>query len=352
MMSEIRLHNTFTNRLELLEPMHPGEVRIYTCGPTVYDYAHIGNFRTFVFQDVLRRFLLSRGLRVMQVMNLTDVDDRIIQNAAAAGVSIREYTEKYVEAFLADMDSLHLERPEEIVRATDHIEDMVTLIERLQKKGMTYTSDGSIYFRIATFPEYGKLSKIDLGGMKAGARVDTDRYEKDDARDFALWKAPKPGEHFWETRIGPGRPGWHIECSAMSMKYLGETLDIHTGGVDLTFPHQENEIAQSEAATGHPFAKMWLHAEHLIINGEKMSKSLGNFFTLRDLFKKGQKPSTIRYALLSVPYRRQLNFTEEALKAAESSIVRLRNFVVRLKTAQFAAGSNPELAKRVEKAEN
>ena len=351
MMNEIRLHNTLTNRLEPLEPLHPGEVRIYTCGPTVYDFAHIGNFRTFVFQDVLRRFLRARGLRVMQVMNLTDVDDRIIQNAAAAGVSIREYTEKFVEAFLADMDSLHLERPEEIVRATDHIEDMVTLIERLQKKGMTYTSDGSIYFRIATFPEYGKLSKIDLGGMKAGARVDTDRYEKDDARDFALWKAPKPGEHFWETRIGPGRPGWHIECSAMSMKYLGDTLDIHTGGVDLAFPHHENEIAQSEGATGHKFVRLWLHAEHLIIDGEKMSKSLGNFFTLRDLFAKGRKPSTIRYMLLSVPYRRQLNFTADGMTQAENSVERLRNFFARLKSEKFGDGSNPEIGKRATQAE-
>ena len=350
-MSEMRLHNTLTNRLEPLQPQRPGEVRMYTCGPTVYDFAHIGNFRTFVFQDVLRRFFRSRGLRVMQVMNLTDVDDRIIQNAAAAGVSIREYTEKFVQAFLADMDSLHLEMPEEIVRATDHIEDMVALIERLQKKGMTYTSDGSIYFRIAMFPEYGKLSKIDLGGMKAGARIDTDRYEKDDARDFALWKAPKPGEHFWETRIGPGRPGWHIECSTMAMKYLGETLDIHTGGVDLTFPHHENEIAQSEAATGHRFVNLWLHAEHLIIDGEKMSKSLGNFFTLRDLFAKGRKPSTIRYLLLSVPYRRQLNFTTDGLTQAENSVERLRNFFSRLKTERFADGSNPEINKRAAQAE-
>jgi cysteinyl-tRNA synthetase len=350
-MTEIRLHNTMTNRLEALEPLHAGEVRIYTCGPTVYDFAHIGNFRTFVFQDVLRRFLRARGLRVMQVMNLTDVDDRIIQNASAAGVSIREYTEKYVQAFLEDMDALHLEKPEEIVRATDHIEDMVTLIERLQKKGMTYTSDGSIYFRIATFPEYGKLSKIDVGGMKAGARVDTDRYEKDDARDFALWKSPKPGEHFWETRIGPGRPGWHIECSSMSMKYLGDTLDIHTGGVDLTFPHHENEIAQSEGATGHKFVRLWLHAEHLIIDGEKMSKSLGNVLTLRGLFEKGRKPSTIRYLLLSVPYRRQLNFTADGLTQAENSVARLRNFFARLKTEQFADGSNPEVEKRAAKAE-
>jgi len=350
-MNEIRFHNTLSNRLEALAPLHPGEVRIYTCGPTVYDFAHIGNFRTFVFQDILRRFLLSRGLRVMQVMNLTDVDDRIIQKAAEAGVSIREYTEKYIEAFLADMAALNLQAPEEIVRATDHVEDMVDLIERLKKKGLTYESEGSIYYRIAKFPEYGKLSKIDVGGMKAGARVDNDRYEKDDARDFALWKAPKPGEHFWETRIGPGRPGWHIECSAMAMKYLGETLDIHTGGVDLTFPHHENEIAQSEAATGHPFARMWMHAEHLIIEGEKMSKSLGNFFTLRDLFMKGQKPSTIRYLLLSVPYRRQLNFTGDSLKQAAASVERLRNFVTRLKTEGFAAGSNAKIEKLADQAE-
>jgi cysteinyl-tRNA synthetase len=351
-MNPIRLHNTLTNRLELLDPVHPGEVRIYTCGPTVYAFAHIGNFRTFVFQDVLRRFLVSRGYRLMQVMNVTDVDDRIIQNATAAGMSIREYTEKYIQAFLQDTDALHIETPEELVRATDHIDQMVTLIERLQKKGLTYTSDGSIYFRISTFPEYGKLSKIDLSGMKSGARVDVDQYEKDDARDFALWKAPKPGEHFWQTRIGPGRPGWHIECSAMAMAYLGDTLDIHTGGVDLAFPHHENEIAQSEAATGHPFVRLWLHAEHLIIDGQKMSKSLGNYYTLRDVFARGQKPSTVRFLLLSVPYRRQLNFTEEGLKQAENSIERLRNFLARLKTARFPAGSSSEILKRIEQAEN
>jgi cysteinyl-tRNA synthetase len=351
-MNEIRLHDTLSNKLEELRPLHKGEVRMYTCGPTVYDFAHIGNFRTFVFQDILRRFLRSRGYRMMQVMNLTDVDDRIIQNAAAAGITIREYTEKYVQAFLEDMQALRLETPEEIVRATDHIEDMVTLIEELQKKGLTYTSDGSIYYSIAKFPNYGKLSKIDLSGMQAGARVDVDRYEKADARDFALWKSPKPNEHFWETRIGPGRPGWHIECSAMAMKYLGDTIDIHTGGVDLAFPHHENEIAQSEAATGRTFVRLWMHAEHLIIDGEKMSKSLGNFFTLRDLFAKGQKPSTVRYLLLSVPYGRQLNFTHDSLKQAESSVERLRNFVARLKSEQFAAGSNPEMQKRSEKAEN
>ena len=305
-----------------------------------------------MFQDILRRFLRTRGYSVLQVMNVTDVDDRIIQSAAAAGVGIREYTDKYIQAFLEDIDALHIEMPEELVRATDHIEDMVALIEKLQQKGMTYTSDGSIYFRISKFPEYGKLSKIDVSGMQAGARVDVDQYEKENARDFALWKAPKIGEHFWETRIGPGRPGWHIECSAMAMKYLGDTLDIHTGGVDLAFPHHENEIAQSEAATGKTFVRTLLHAEHLIIEGQKMSKSLGNFYTLRDLFAKGHKPSTIRFLLLSVPYRRQLNFTEEGLLQARNSTERLRNFVTRLKAEQFPAGSNPEIEEKIATAEN
>src|ERR1700732_5194992 len=350
-MAEIQLHNTLGGKIENFVPQKAGEVRMYTCGPTVYDYAHIGNYRTFVFQDILRRFLELRGFKLNHVMNLTDVDDRIIANAAAAGVSIRDYTAKFVQAFFDDCKTLSIEEPEHWIRATDHIEDMVKLIERLQKKSFTYDSEGSIYYRIAKFPTYGKLSKIDLSGIQTGARVDNDRYEKESARDFALWKAPKPGEHFWETKIGPGRPGWHIECSAMAMKYLGDTLDIHTGGVDLEFPHHENEIAQSEAATGHRFVRLWLHAEHLIIDGEKMSKSLGNFYTLRDLFTKGHKPSTIRFLLLSVPYRRQLNFTADSLKQAESSVARLRNFVSRLKVEQFAAGSSPEIRKRAEQAE-
>ncbi len=289
-MREIRLHNTLSGKTEAFVTLVPGEVKMYTCGPTVYDYAHIGNYRTFVFQDILRRYLKSRGYKLTHVMNLTDVDDRIIANAATAGVSIRDYTEKYAQAFFDDCKALSIEAPEHWIRATDHIADMVKLIERLQEKTFTYASEGSIYYRIAKFPEYGKLSKIDLTGIQPGARVDTDRYEKESARDFALWKAPKAGEHFWETEIGPGRPGWHIECSAMAMKYLGETLDIHTGGIDLAFPHHENEIAQSEGATGKPFVRYWLHAEHLLVEGEKMSKSLGNFFTLRDLFAKGHKP--------------------------------------------------------------
>ena len=286
-MHELRLHNTLSGKTESFVPLRAGEVKMYTCGPTVYDYAHIGNFRTFVFQDILRRYLKQRGLKLTHAMNLTDVDDRIIANAAAAGLGIREYTEKFAQEFFADCKALSVETPEYRIRATDHIPDMVQLIERLQKKTFTYESEGSIYYRIAKFPEYGKLSKIDLTGIQAGARVDNDRYEKESARDFALWKAPKPGEHFWETEIGKGRPGWHIECSAMAMKYLGETLDIHTGGIDLAFPHHENEIAQSEGATGKPFVRYWLHAEHLLVEGEKMSKSLGNFFTMRDLYGKG-----------------------------------------------------------------
>jgi cysteinyl-tRNA synthetase len=349
-MNEIHLHNTLSGKTELFVPQKPGEVRMYTCGPTVYDYAHIGNYRTFVFQDILRRFLKSRGFRLNHVMNLTDVDDRIIANATAAGVSIRDYTEKYVQAFFDDCRTLSIEAPEHWIRATDHIEDMVKLIEQLRRKTFTYDSEGSIYYRIAKFPAYGKLSKIDLSGIQAGARVDVDRYEKESARDFAVWKAPKPGEHFWETEIGKGRPGWHIECSAMAMKYLGETLDIHTGGIDLAFPHHENEIAQSEAATGKPFVRYWLHAEHLLVEGEKMSKSLGNFFTLRDLFEKGYKPSTLRFLLASVPYRKQLNFTFDGLQQAANSVERLRNFAARLKQEKFSAGKQKETGARVKEA--
>jgi cysteinyl-tRNA synthetase len=349
-MHEIQLHNTLSGKVEPFQSLKPGQVGMYTCGPTVYDYAHIGNYRTFVFQDVLRRFLKLRGFKLNHVMNLTDVDDRIIANAAKAGIGIREYTQKFVQAFFGDCKTLSIEAPEHWIRATDHIDDMVELIEKLQKKTYTYPSEGSIYYRIAKFKDYGKLSKIDLTGIQAGARVDNDRYEKESARDFALWKAPKPGEHFWETPIGVGRPGWHIECSAMAMKYLGETLDIHTGGIDLAFPHHENEIAQSEAATGKKFVRYWLHAEHLLVEGEKMSKSLGNFFTLRDLFKKGYKPSALRFALASVPYRRQLNFTFDGLQQATSSVERLRNFALRLKNEKFPKGNQALANERLRRA--
>jgi cysteinyl-tRNA synthetase len=349
-MNEIRFHNTLSGETEPFVPQRPGQVSMYTCGPTVYDYAHIGNYRTFVFQDILRRFLKLRGFELNHVMNLTDVDDRIIAKAAAAGVSIRDYTQKYVQAFFDDCKTLSIESPDHWIRATDCIDDMVRLIQRLQEKTFTYAGDGSIYYRIAKFPDYGKLSKIDLSGIQAGARVDNDRYEKESARDFALWKAPKPDEHFWETPIGPGRPGWHIECSAMAMKFLGETLDIHTGGIDLAFPHHENEIAQSEAATGKPFVRYWMHAEHLLVEGEKMSKSLGNFFTLRDLFAKGYKPSALRFALASVPYRRQLNFTFDGLQQAASAVERLRNFSDRLAQGRFSPSQQPGMGERIAKA--
>jgi cysteinyl-tRNA synthetase len=349
-MTEIQLHNTLGGKIEPFVPQTAGEVRMYSCGPTVYDYAHIGNFRTFVFQDILRRFLKSRGFKLTQVINLTDVDDRIIANAAAAGVGIREYTEKFAQAFFDDCKTLSVEAPEHWTRATDNIDSMVRLIERLREKSFTYESEGSIYYRISKFPDYGKLSNIDVAGIQAGARVDVDRYEKESARDFALWKAPKEGEHFWETSIGRGRPGWHIECSAMAMKYLGETLDIHTGGIDLAFPHHENEIAQSEGATGKHFVKYWLHSEHLLVEGEKMSKSLGNFYTLRDLFAKGYKPSALRFALASVPYRRQLNFTFDGLQQAASSVERLRNFADRLAQGKFPAGAHKSMAARIAEA--
>src|SRR5580692_5536791 len=351
-MNEIRVHNTLSGKVEPFVPQKPGDVSIYTCGPTVYDYAHIGNYRTFVFQDILRRFLELRGFKLNHVMNLTDVDDRIIANAAKAGVSIRDYTAKFAQAFFDDCKTLSIEAPEHWIRATDYIDDMVKLIQRLQEKSFTYSGEGSIYYRITKFPDYGKLSKIDVTGIQAGARVDNDRYEKESARDFALWKSPKPGEHFWQTPIGPGRPGWHIECSAMAMAYLGETLDIHSGGVDLTFPHHENEIAQSEAATGKQFTRYWLHAEHLLVGAEVMSKSKGNFATVRELLSQGHKPSSLRFLLASVPYRRQLNFTPESLQAAASSVERLRNFSSRLHTEKFPEGSSSAILERAAKAKD
>jgi cysteinyl-tRNA synthetase len=338
-----RLFNTLSGRIEEFQPIQDNQVRMYACGPTVYDYGHIGNFRTFIAVDILRRFLRQSGYQVRHVMNITDVDDKIIRNAVQAGVPLKQFTAKYEKAFLEDAAALNIEQPE-LVRATDHIPEMAEFIANLVEKGFAYrTDDGSYYFRIAKFPEYGKLSKKDFAGMEDGARVDVDEYEKDSARDFALWKAPKPGETFWESTIGPGRPGWHIECSVMSMEELGETFDLHAGGEDLIFPHHENEIAQSESATGKPFVRFWFHARFLLVEGEKMSKSLGNFFTLRDLVLKGHKPSSIRYLLTSVPYRHQLNFTFGGLQQAAVSVERLRNFRQRLLTGNFPAGSDLNL---------
>ena len=345
----LRIYNTLTRRIDEFKPLVDNEVRIYTCGPTVYDYAHIGNYRTFVFQDILRRHLEYLGYKIRQVMNLTDVDDNTIRNSIAAGVSLRDYTAKYIREFEVDCELLSLEKPEISVRATDHIADMVKLIQVLLDKGYAYAADGSVYFRVAAFKDYGKLANLDLSGIRPGARVDTDKYDKTDARDFVLWKAAKPGEPFWEAPFGPGRPGWHIECSVMSMKYLGPSFDIHSGGVDLVFPHHENEIAQSEAATGKSFVRYWLHADHLIVNGEKMSKSLGNYYTLRDLIAKGYRPSAIRYLLASVPFRKPLNFTFEGLHQAQQSIERLRNFRYRLTKESFPAGENPESQVRAQR---
>ena len=347
----LRLYNTLSGREEEFKPLEDNTVRMYACGLTVYNYGHIGNFRTFVLVDVLRRFLRQSGFNLNHVMNITDVDDKIIRDSAAAGLSIRDFTRKYEEAFLQDMDWLNVQRPEMIVRATEHIDDMAHFIHELEDKGFAYrTEDGSYYYRITKFPEYGKLSKKDFSGMEVGARVDVDEYEKDDARDFALWKAPKPGEAAWDTEIGSGRPGWHIECSVMAMKYLGETFDIHAGGEDLVFPHHENEIAQSEALTGKPFARFWMHCRFLLVEGEKMSKSLGNFYTLRDLMLMGHKPSSIRYLLASVPYRKQLNFTFDGLTQAANSVERLRNFKLRLETTNFAEGTNEDVQKLAQQA--
>ena len=346
----LHLYNTLTRRLEPFAPADGETVRIYSCGPTVYDYAHIGNLRTFMFQDILRRHLRHCGYQLKHVMNVTDVDDKIIANARKAGQSIQDYTAAYVRAFEEDTAKLRLERPEKITPATEHIGDMIELIRRLEENGYTYQSDGSTYYRIANFDGYGKLSKLDVKGIKAGARVDQDEYEKDDARDFALWKAAAPGEHSWDSPYGAGRPGWHLECSAMAMKYLGETFDIHTGGVDLVFPHHENEIAQSEGATGKPFVRFWLHAEHLLVEGQKMSKSLGNFYTLRDLFEQGFSPEAIRYLLASVPHRRQLNFTFDGLRAAATAIERLRNYKRRLETETFPLGRSTEITDLANKA--
>ena len=341
----LEIFNTLSAKVEEFHPLEDNLVRMYACGPTVYDYGHIGNFRTFIVVDTLRRFLLQSGYQLKHVMNITDVDDKIIRNAARDGLSVQEYTKKYKQAFLEDADALNIQHPELIVNATDHIQEMARFIAELEQKGIAYrTDDGSYYFRIAKFPEYGKLSKRDFAGMTDGARVDVDEYDKDNARDFALWKAPKEGEAFWETEIGPGRPGWHIECSTMSMKYLGESFDIHLGGEDLIFPHHENEIAQSESKTGKQFARYWVHARFLLVEGEKMAKSAGNFFTVRDLILMGHKPSSIRFLLMSVPYRKQLNFTFDGLTQAANSVERLRNFKLRLETSQFPDGASEKVA--------
>jgi cysteinyl-tRNA synthetase len=341
----IRLHDTLTGEDRRLEPLEPGFVRIYSCGPTVYGPTHIGNFRSFLFADVLVRHLRRRGLRVKWVMNITDIDDKIIKGAAAAGTSIQELADRWLSVFRTDADRLGMSEPDVQPRATEHIDDIVALIAKLLDGGHAYrTDDGSIFFRIASWPAYGRLARLDPEQMRVGERVESDEYAKDDVRDFALWKSPKPGEPSWDTAIGPGRPGWHIECSAMSMKHLGPSFDIHTGGVDLIFPHHEDEIAQSEAATGVPFVRTWVHCAHLQSSGSKMAKSTGNIARVGELLDAGVSARALRYALIAVHYRAPLNYSDESLLAATAALDRLEAATAALAAYREERAGDPELS--------
>jgi cysteinyl-tRNA synthetase len=329
-MSELHLFNTLTRTLEKFEPLEPGHVRMYSCGPTVYNYIHIGNLRTFLWCDLLRRYLEWKRFRVTMVMNLTDIEDKIIRSAAAQGSDIYTYVAPYIDAFFEDLAAVRIRRADLHPKATDHIDEMVEIVRKLRERGHTYEADGSTYFKISTLPGYGRLARLELQSGDSQSRIESDEYEKEDARDFVLWKGKKEGEPSWATEIGEGRPGWHLECSAMAMKYLGETFDLHTGAVDLIFPHHENEIAQSEGATGKQFVRYWVHGEHLNVDQQKMSKSLGNIHTLRELLGEGYSPLQVRYALLSVPYRTKLNFTMKSLEDAAGALERLETFMQRL----------------------
>ncbi|UCB53597.1 MAG: cysteine--tRNA ligase [Candidatus Zixiibacteriota bacterium] len=347
----LRFYNTLTRKKEEFYTVHPGEVRMYTCGPTVYDFAHIGNFRACIFGDILRRYLEYKGYKVAYVMNITDVDDRTINGSQKQGIPLTEYTKRYKDAFLEDIKNLNIKPANIYPEATAHIAEMEALVKSLLDRGHAYENQGSIYFRISSFPEYGKLSNMDMSRLKAGARVAADEYEKEEVADFALWKGwdEKDGRVFWETEVGKGRPGWHIECSAMSMKYLGKHFDIHAGGVDLVFPHHENEIAQSEAATGEKFVNFWLHNEHLMVEGRRMAKRYGNYYTLRDLLDKGYNPIAIRYLLLATHHRQQLNFTFDGLEAAKNALQRLYDFVDNLKLSK-GDKDNPEIDEVLQRA--
>ncbi len=350
----LSFHNTLTGKKEVFEPLRANEVRMYNCGPTVYDYAHIGNFRAYVCSDILKRYLLYKGFKVKQVMNITDVDDKTIRDSQKAGLSLSVYTEKYTQAFFEDLEKLNISKPDIFPRATAYIQQMVDLIKTLMKNGAAYKSHDGIYYSISKFNGYGKLSKIDLAEIKTGVRsphrVQQDEYDKEHAQDFALWKfwTEKDSDVFWETELGKGRPGWHIECSAMSMHNLGQSFDIHTGGIDLIFPHHENEIAQSEAATGRTFVKYWLHNEYIKVDGKKMSKSLGNFYTLRDLLAKGYHSRAIRYLLLSTHYRQPLNFTMQGVTASQQVIARIDEFMQKLDTV--SGKDNPQVKKMIAEA--
>ena len=340
----LRLHDTLSGETRPFEPLEPTRVGVYSCGPTVYGPAHIGNFRSFLFADLLVRYLRYRGFDVRWVMNITDIDDKIIRGAAAEGVSTTELAERYTARFLADADALHMTRPDVLPRATEHIEEIVRLVATLLEKGHAYrTEDGSIFFRIASWPRYGQLARLDPEAMRVGERVEADEYAKDDVRDFALWKGPKPGEPTWDTAIGTGRPGWHIECSAMSMAHLGTSFDIHTGGVDLVFPHHEDEIAQSEAATGEPFVRTWLHCAHLGVGGEKMAKSTGNIARVAELVEEGFSPRALRYALIAVHYRASLSYSDESLSAAAAAVERIDAALAALAAYEERRPDDPQL---------
>jgi cysteinyl-tRNA synthetase len=352
----LMLYNTLTRQKEPFVPLVPGKVKMYSCGPTVYDYAHIGNLRAYIVVDILKRHLKYSGLDVRHVMNITDVDDKTIKRSREQGMTLREFTEKYAKEFFSDLGTLNIEKADSYPRATSFIKDMEDMIMVLVERGIAYKSDdGSVYFSVSKFPGYGRLSGLENTELKAGARVAQDAYEKGEARDFALWKAwgPDDGDVFWNTEFGKGRPGWHIECSVMSMKYLGKHFDIHTGGVDLIFPHHENEIAQSEAATRQKFVNYWVHNEHLMVDGKKMSKSLGNFYTLRDLLEKGYSPKAIRYILLATHYRQQLNFTMDGIISAGKAVERLMDFIRALNAVNDHEKYNEQLyflAERTKKA--
>jgi cysteinyl-tRNA synthetase len=348
----IKFFNTLSGKIEDFKPITPGEVKLYTCGPTVYDYQHIGNFRAYIFEDLLKRFLLFMGYKVIHAMNITDVDDKTIRGANAEGVELHEYTKKFTEDFFENINTLNISQADYYPRATEHIPEMVEMISGLLKKGYAYKKDGSVYFSIAKFPDYGKLSNINLEELKPGKRIESDEYEKEAAHDFALWKSKKENELFWETEIGAGRPGWHIECSVMSSKYLGQSFDIHCGGVDNIFPHHENEIAQSEAYFGKKFVNYWLHCHHLVVGGEKMAKSKGNFYTLKDILDRNYDPLALRLLLLSTHYRKLLNFTFEALEQSSASLQRIKDFLYELKHHSFEEGENKDISQLIEEQRN
>ena len=350
----LKLYNTLTRKKETFKPIKKDSVGIYTCGPTVYDYAHIGNFRAYICGDILKRYLKYEGFKVKHIMNITDVDDKTIKGSVKQKISLKEYTEKYTKDFFEDLETLNIDKADIFPKATEHIKEMVNIIKRLLDKKIAYKTKDGIYFDISKFKDYGKLSHTKLKDLEVGKRIKADQYEKEQARDFALWKFwdKEDGDVFWEAEIGKGRPGWHIECSAMSTKYLGQPFDIHGGGIDLVFPHHENEIAQSECSAGKEMVKYWFHNEHLLVDGKKMSKSLGNFFTLRDLLKKGNNPKAIRYLLLSTHYRQQLNFTEEGVKAADNAVQRLNTFIKKIqifKKVYKRKKQDPEIKKLIEK---